>query len=181
MKMHFLTFVLALAALPVAAQLPKAYEVPPGAMAPADVDFMRTADAANIDQITLGRRASSRAKHPGVRSLADNVATSHGKADDALRLLAGVKHVDLPHHPTERGQAEADELVRRDVPAERMYVEGVVRDGDDLIALYENASANSQDPDIRKFADTMLPALRDNKRQATDLMAREGLPTDQRD
>jgi putative membrane protein len=181
MKLHFLAFVLALAALPVAAQLPKATEVPPGAMVPSDVDFMRTADAANIDQIMLGRRASSRAKIPGVQSLADNVANSHGKADAALRLLAGVKHVDLQHRPTERGQAEADQLVRRDVPAERMYVEDVVRDCDDLIALFENASANSEDPDIRKFANTMLPALRDHQRQATDLMARQGWSTDQRD
>ena len=181
MKLHLLAFVLALAALPVAAQLPKATEVAPGAMAPADVDFMRTADSANIDQIMLGRRASSRAKIPGVRSLADNVAQSHAKADDALRLLAGVKHVDLQHRPTERGQAEADQLVRKDVPAERMYVEDVVRDCDDLIALFENASANSQDPDIRKFADTMLPALRDHQRQATDLMVRRGWSTEQRD
>jgi putative membrane protein len=181
MKIQFLALAFALAALPVAAQLPKASEVPPGEMAPADVDFMRTADAANIDQITLAARASSRAKIPGVRSLAENVERSHKKADDALRLLAGVKHVDLDHRMTERGQADADQLVRKDVPAERLYVEGVARDGTDLIALYENASANSPDPDVRKFADTMLPALRDNTRQAKDLMARRGWPADQRD
>lgn len=175
MKMPSLVFALLLVSIPAAAQLPKATEVPPGAMDQSDVDFMRTADAANIDQMTLGARASGRAKNPGVRSLADNVVQSHKKADDALRLLAGVKHVDLEHRQTERGHDEAGELIRRDVPAERLYVEGVVRDSADLIALYENARAHSEDPDIRSFADTMLPALRDHKRQAEDLLARENV------
>jgi len=49
------------------------------------------------------------------------------------------------------------------------------------LALFENASANSEDPDIRKFANTMLPALHDHQRQATDLMVRQGWSTDQRD
>jgi putative membrane protein len=175
MKTSLLMFAAALVSIPAAAQLPDAIEVPPGAMAPADVDFMRTADAANIDQLTLGARASGRAKNPGVRSLADNVVKSHKKADDALRLLAGVKHVDLRHEQTERGAAEAAELIRRDVPAERIYVEGVVRDNEDLIALYEDARANSPDPDIRVYADTMLPALRDHQRQAQDLLVRENV------
>ncbi len=164
--------VFALAALPVAAQLPKATEVPAGAMAQSDVDFLRTADAANIDQLMLAKRAGANSKIPGVRSLAENVQKSHTKADDALRLLAGVKHVDLSHRSTERGAAEADDQVRKDVPKERLYVEGVVRDGNDLIAMYENAVTNSTDPDVRTFAKTMLPALQDNTRQASDLLKR---------
>ncbi len=178
MKLHFLTLALALVALPAAAQLRTAQEVPAGQLAQADVDFMRTADAANMDQIMLSARIASRTKTPGVRSLAENIEHSHKKADSALRLLAGAKHVDLPHHPTERGQAEADELILKDSPKDRLYVEGVARDGADLTALYENASANSLDPDIRQFADTMLPALRDHTRQATDLIARRNWAPD---
>lgn len=177
MKFHFLTLAFAFAALPAMAQLPKAQEVPAGQMAPADVDFMRTADAANSDQLVLSARMSSRAKIAGVQSLADNVGRSFKKADIALGLLAGVKHVDLAHRGTQHGQAEADELIRKDVPADRVYVEGVARDSADLTALYENASANSTDPDIRQYADTMLPALREQTRQATDLMARRNWAT----
>ena len=174
MKTQFLVLALALFAGPVMAQLPDAEEVPPGAMAPSDVDFMHTADAANFDQMTIGNRVASRTKNSGIRSLAENVVSSHKKADDALRLLAGVKHVDLDHHMTERGQAEADEIVRRDVNVERMYVDGLLRDSDELIALYEAARQDSPDPDIRTYADTMLPALRDHRRQAQDLLARAG-------
>lgn len=174
MKSHVFTCALALSlcALPAMAQLPKATEVPAGSLAQSDVDFLRTADASNMDQLTLARRAESRAKIPGVRSLAQNVELSHKKADSALRLLAAAKHVELSHDTTSRGQGEADTEVRQDVPAERMFVEGVVRDGNDLIGLYQRVGLNSQDPDIRQFAQTMLPALQDNTRQAEDLMKR---------
>lgn len=172
MRLHWLTLAFALVALPVAAQLPKAQEVPAGEMAQADVDFMRTADAANMDQIMLSARIASRTKIGGVRSLAVNMEHSYKKADIALRMLAGAKHVDLDHHPTDRGQAEADELIRKGVQVDRLYVEGIARDGADLTALYEKASANTMDPDIRKYADTMLPALRDHTREAKDLIAR---------
>ena len=173
MKIHLLgVFVFALASMPVGAQLRQATEVPAGAMAQSDIDFMRAADAANIDQLTLAKRAAANAKIPGVRSLAQNVQKSHTKADDALRLLAGAKHVDLSHRITERGATEADDQVRKDLPTARLYVEGVVRDGNDLIAMYERAVANSADPDVRKFAQTMIPALQDNTRQASDLLKR---------
>ena len=178
MKPYFVVLTLALFAAPVMAQLPQASEVPAGSLAPADVDFLRTVDASNIDQITLGKRAASGTRHSSVRSLADNVARSHNKADSAVRVLAGVKNVDLEHRMTERAQAEAATLVSNDPAADRLYVEGVVRDSRDLIALYESTLATSQDADIRKFADSMLPAVRDYQRQADELIERNGLAKD---
>ncbi len=173
MKLRHLIAFAALASMPALAQLPQATQLPRGALAPADVDFLRTADVANADEAILGARVGSRTKNPGVHSLADNVLKTHVKADDALRLLASAKSVDLPHERSPRGKAEADELVRQDVNVERLYVSGVIRDGNDLIMLYESA-LQSPDADIRKFADTMLGAIRDYTRQASDLWEREG-------
>jgi putative membrane protein len=155
------------------AQLPQTEEMPSGALAGADVDFLQTADAANMDQLMLGKRAASRARNSGVHSLADNVVRSYTKADDALRLLAAAKHVDLAHRPSEKGQDDADALLDRKGALDREYVVGVTNDTDDLIAMYEDARDHSDDPDIRRYADTMLPALHDHQRQASDILARE--------
>ena len=175
MKPYFVVLSFALLALPAMAQLPQASEAPGGMAAPADAEFLRMVDTSNIDQITLGKRAASGTKHGSVRSLADNVASAHNKADSAVRVLADVKNVDLEHRMTERAQAEAATLVTDDPAADRLYVMGVARDARDLIALYEGTLATSQDADIRKFADTMLPAIRDYQRQADELIEREGL------
>ena len=175
MKITLLSLAFALFAIPAMAQLPQASEVPAGSLAPSDAEFLRTVDVSNIDQLTLGKRASSGTKHSSVRSLADNVTASHNKADSALRILADVKNVDLDHRMSERAKSEAATLVSADPAADRLYVTGVVRDSRDLIGLYESALATSQDADIRKFADTMLPAVRDYQRQAEELVDREGL------
>lgn len=159
------------------AQMREAIEVPPGALDQADVDFLRTADTANIDQLTFAMRVTGRGR-TSVRSLAENVLSSHRKSDDALRLLAAAKNVVLEHRMSPRAQSEADDLLRRDVNVDRMYVEGLARDSADMIALYERARDTSRDPDIRQYAETMLPALRSNERQAQDRLSRAGLARD---
>lgn len=156
------------------AQLPHTDEVPRGEMSRADVDFLTTVDAANMDQLMLAKRAGSRARKPGVHSLADNIVRSYTKADDALRLLAAAKHVDLTHRPSEKGQSEADALLDRRGALDQEYVNDVVKNTDDLIVMYEGARDHSDDADIRTFANTMLPALQDHQRQAKDILAREG-------
>jgi predicted outer membrane protein len=168
------TFSLAALPTPSIAQMRDALEVAPGGLDQADVDFMRTADTANIDQMTFANRIAGRSRTQA-RSLAENVLSSHRKADDALRVLAGAKHVDLEHRMSPRAQEEADDLVRKDVPVDRLFAEDVARDGHDLIALYERTRDESRDPDIRKFADDMLPALRSNTRQAEDLLVSKGV------
>lgn len=176
MKIHLFGLMLAgmACALAANAQLPHADEVPPGAMSSADVDFLTTADEANMDQLTLANRALSRARHPGARSLAENATHSYRKADDALRLLAAAKHVDLDHRQSDKGKAEADDLLDRNTTLDRDYAVDVARDGDDIIGMYEDARDNSEDGDVRAYADTMLDALYDLQRQAEDLLAREG-------
>jgi putative membrane protein len=171
--LHALMFAGAAFAGAATAQLPSATEVPRGEMSRADVDFLTTADAANMDQLMLGKRAQSRAKNPGVHSLANNVVSSFTKADDALRLLAGVKHVDLAHRPSDKGRTESDDLLDRHGALDAEYVVDVRHDTDDLIAMYEGARDQSSDPDIRRYADTMLGALHDHQRQASDLLARQ--------
>jgi len=163
----------AFAASGVQAQMRDAIEVPPGELAPADVDFLQGADSANMDQLMLANRAASRTKRPGVHSLADNAHRAYSKADSALRLLAAKKSVDLDHHVTDRGQQDADAMLDERGELDRLYVENMMRDTDDIIGMYEDARDNSPDPDIRSYADTMLGALHDLDRQANDLYTRE--------
>ncbi len=156
------------------AQLNGNTELPRGALASADVHFRHTADAANMDQLMLGKRAASRTRDPAVHSLADSLVQSYGKADNELRLLAGAKHIDLAHDPTAKGQQQADGLMNHETSLERAYIGDVDRNTDDLIVMYENARAHSEDADVRAFADEMLAALRGQKRQVGDLIARKG-------
>ena len=179
MDMRFLPFAIAtaLAALvaePVAAQLPTATEVAPGHLPQADVDFLLSANTWNIAQVAMGHAADSHGTSPGVHSLADRVVSSHMKADQALQLLAAQKHVDLPRRTDDDDHAEiAGLLDRRTGDFDAKYVQNVIDDNDRMIDLYESARNQSVDPDIRRYADIMLPALRDDRSQALALVRQQ--------
>jgi len=168
----FLAMILSGAAM---AQLPRDTEVPPGALDEADALFIQDANTSNITQIVLGRKAAANATNPGIHSLADRIVSSHVKADQALQMLASRKHVDVPRRPTAEDQGEIDAVSnhRRGGEFDADYMRTIINDHDRMIAMYQEARAQSEDPDIRYYADVMLPALRENREQAIALQNRQ--------
>lgn len=162
----------ALFATSAVAQLPTATIVEPGQLAPRDVDFLRKADAANVAQLTLGNAAATKAVNPGVHSLANKVVASYKKAITAMNMLAGAKHVDLTNKPTAAQHDEIRDLVdHRGADADKLYVEDVAHDSNDLIAFYEDMRDNAVDGDIRAYATQMLPEVTAHRRYARDMLA----------
>ena len=108
-------------------------------------------------------------------SLANRIVASHTKADQALRLLAAQKHVDLPSRTDIDDHDELADLHDRKPGGDfdATYVKNVIDDHDRMIAMYEAAAHESVDPDIRRYADTMLPALRDNREQAVAMFNKQ--------
>ncbi len=162
------------------AQMPQAMEVPPGHLPRADVDFLLDANTSNITQIAMGHAADSNGTNPGVHSLADRIVSAHMKADQALQMLAAQKHVDLPRQTDIDDHNELADLHARhrggDFDAQ--YVRNVIDDHDRMIDRYEEARNASVDPDIRRYADVMLPALREDREQAVALANKQlGVPT----
>jgi len=158
-----------------AAQLPTITEVPPGELDPADVSFILDANTSNITQIAMGHAADSQGAKPGIHSLANKIVSSHVKADDALQMLASRKHVDLPRRPAADDHAELADLHDRNPGGsfDAQYIRNVIDDHDRMIAMYEAARSESEDPDIRWYADTMLPALRENRDQALAMVNKQ--------
>jgi putative membrane protein len=157
------------------AQLPRDTEVAPGHLPRADVDFILNANSANITQIAMGHAAADNAANPGVHSLADKVSASHRKADEALQLLAAQKHVDLPARTDIDDHAELADLHARNRGGDfdSQYIQNVIDDHDRMIEMYESARNESVDPDIRRYADIMLPALRENRDQAVAMVNKQ--------
>ena len=157
------------------AQLPQATEVAPGHLPRADVDFILNANSTNITQIAMGHAAADKAANPGVHSLADRIAASHVKADQALQLLAAQKHVDLPNRTDIDDHAELADLHARNRGGDfdAQYIQNVIDDHNRMIEMYEAARNESVDPDIRRYADIMLPALRENRDQAMAMVNKQ--------
>jgi putative membrane protein len=179
-NMRFLPFAVAAAfatfiAPTVEAQLPSATEVAPGHLPRADVEFILGANSTNITQIAMGHAADDQGAKPGIHSLANKIVSSHTKADQALRLMAAQKHVDLPARTDIDDHDELANLHAQKPGGDfdSQYVRNVIADHERMIAMYEAAAHESVDPDIRRYADTMLPSLRENHEQAVAMFNKQ--------
>jgi len=129
----------------------------------ADRTFLLTAATAALEQVRLARLALLRASDPGVKSFAQKVVDDFGKADDQLRQLAASKGVkDLPTHTDQSTKAlfvRLDKLAGANFDVE--YIRQVVEDQQTAAAQFRNEAQNGADADVKHFAATFLPTLRD--------------------
>jgi len=129
----------------------------------ADRTFLLTAATGALEQVRLARLAVLRASDPGVKSFAQKVVDDFGKADGQLRQLAASKGVkDLPTHPDQSTKAlfvRFDKLAGANFDVE--YIRQVVEDQQAAAAQFSNEAQNGADADVKHFAATFLPTLRD--------------------
>ena len=86
MNRYLIACMLALGAGMASAQLPTTIEVPPGQLAPADVDFLRTADTANVDQLTFAMRVTGRVRVSEARMDLERLDAGVTRSSDVVVL-----------------------------------------------------------------------------------------------
>ena len=142
----------------------------PAAYVP-DHTFQVNAATAGLEQVRLARLAILRAANADVKSFAQKLLDERARANDQLRQLASGKGVkDLPSHPDRSTQAVFDSLDKRsgdnfDVSYIQQTVANLVSD----VAQFDSEAQNGADADLRKYAASVLPVLRERLRTAQNI------------
>ena len=106
-----------------------------GSVAPQE--FIDEASASGIAEVELAQMALTKSTMDEVRHFAQMMIEDHTAVNRELRKLATAKGLKIADEPTLSKQAKAHE---------------------DALKLFRQA-ANSEEADIRKFADTVIPTL----------------------
>ena len=120
-------------------------------------------DAANggMAEVALGKLAEGKAVNAKVKEFAAMMVADHTKANDELMALAQSKNITLPQAVSTEKQAVMDELTKKSGnDFDKAYVDQMVDDHKKTISLFEDASKNAKDADIKAFVDKTLPTLR---------------------
>jgi putative membrane protein len=140
-----------------------------GGMEMDDADQIINLASGNMFEVEAGRLAAERAQNAEVKKFGQMMVDEHTKAGEQLRTLAQNKNIVLP---TQMGNDHRDELndLREKQGAEfdREYMDAIVSAHDDDINRVEDLQ-DSDDQDIRSFAQNLLPNLRKHHQQAQDL------------
>jgi putative membrane protein len=132
-------------------------------MASDESDAKFAVDAANggMAEVALSKLAQGKAATAKVKEFANMMVADHSKANDELMALASTKNITLPSAVGTDNQAKMDELAKKSGSEfEKGYIEIMVDDHKKAVDLFDDASKNAKDADIRAFAAKTLPTLK---------------------
>ena len=131
---------------------------------------MRKAGAAGKAEVALAQDALARSKNPDVKSFAQKLVDDHTKTNNELAQLASSKGVTIPGEPDESAKKMKEQLdTFRGANFDQGFVMQTIKDHQEAVAMFDSASKNVTDPDVKNFAARTLPSLQQHLAMAQDL------------
>lgn len=122
--------------------------------------FLNEAFQGNDAEAALAELAEQKAQNSEVKDLAEHIRKDHRKANERLQKIAEKQGLSLPS----AGGPLLDERNRLQNLAadqfDREYVSVMLKDHQKDIAKYESASRDLTDPELKDYAEDILPKLR---------------------
>lgn len=151
-------------------------------------DFMTKAASGGMLEVEAGRLAQEKGQNQEVKNFGEMMVTDHTKANDQLKQLAQQKNVVLPDSMSQEHMDQLQNL-RDQTGAEfdQAYMDLMVSSHEETVSLFEDASNNLEDQEVKSFASSTLPTLRQHLDRANQLdetvsnagSANAGTPTEQ--
>lgn len=124
-------------------------------------EFVTRAAANNLFEIESSELALNNAETDTVISFANKMIADHVPASSELKAIADSKNLTLPTTlPQEKQQIVNDLSDQMGIPFDKSYMDAQVAAHVEAVTLFELASEDLEDQELRQFAEEMLPVLR---------------------
>jgi putative membrane protein len=141
----------------------------------ADHKFVEEAAQGGMAEVELGRLAASKASDPDVKAFGQRMVDDHSKANDQLKTVAASKGVTLPTALKGDMKALHDKLSKTSgAEFDKMYMSHMVKDHQKDVKEFEKESTSGKDADVKQFASTTLPTLREHLQMAQTTATKVG-------
>lgn len=132
-----------------------------------DAKFLIDAAEMQLEEISLGKLAQEKGTTTEVKELGKMMEKDHTKTLKELKTLARSKSISIPASINEDSQGTYDKLNKKSgTDFDKAYTERMVEHHEDAIKMYEEASAESKDAEIRAWASDKLPGLKTHLKHA---------------
>ncbi len=153
----------------VVAQAPAVDAQEPSKLAPTDRAFARAAADDAQAEVAIATLAQQKTSSDIVRTFAADMQRVYLEMADELREIGTSKHQPLPNVVSADDQVTLDELSHlKGTEFDRAFAENVVAAHRDAVAAFQLYASSGADPELRGFADRMLPKLRKMLSSAQD-------------
>ena len=132
-----------------------------------DSKFLVAAAEINLEEVQLAKLAQTNANSDEVKKLGKMMEQDHSAAMTELNGLASKKQITIPTSITDNGQSAYKTLSeKKGKDFDKAYGDMIVDGHKDAISIFEKASTDCKDADIKSWAAGMLPKLRSHMDKA---------------
>jgi len=129
--------------------------------------FVPKAYEADESEIRMSQLAQEKSSSDRVKMLAQRLVQDHQAHAEKVQQLAQQKNIQVSNQLSPDCQKKLDTLSALNGPSfDKHYVRDMVRDHRKAIELYSAAAQNDTDPDVKAFAQSTLPTLREHLQMA---------------
>lgn len=140
-------------------------------LARGDRKFIEKAAESGMFEVQVSQLAATKATDANVKSYASMLVDHHTAANNELIQLANGKRVELPAAPPRAMRRDLEKLGKKSgAEFDRDYVREIgIKAHEKDIRLFEQASKDVKDPQLKAWAAKTLPTLREHLAQAQKL------------
>jgi putative membrane protein len=142
-------------------------------VAGSDSAFMKQAAQNNSMEIVASKLALTKSTNADVKTFAQQMIDDHTKTGDEMKALASSKGVEVSDKPSVAQSAKIKLLETMSGPTfDKRYAAMIgVTAHQDTVKLFQKATTNVKDADVKAFASKTLPALQHHLQMAQELKA----------
>jgi len=130
-------------------------------------DFMTKAASNSMLEVEAGRLAEKSAQNAEVKKFAAMMVKDHTNANSEMKKLAQKKSIVLPDSMSQDNMSDLKDLRdKKGADFDRDYMDLMVSSHEETVRMFEDASENLEDTEVKSFATTTLPKLREHLEQA---------------
>ncbi len=136
----------------------------------ADKSFLKSAAVANMTEAHLGKMAQDQASQDAVKHFGETLTQDHTKAYEELTAVAGKTGQSIPRGIDIRRNRVIEQLIRDKGSAfDRQFVSHEVQDHRRTIAEFKREAEHGRNPEVKAYAQKMIPTLEEHLRKAEGL------------
>jgi putative membrane protein len=136
-----------------------------------DMNFVKEAAIGGMAEVELGKLAEQNAQNDQVKQFGARMVRDHGAANNELGMIASGKSIVLPDRLDQKHMQTRDKLAKMKGAAfDRAYIKEMVEDHDKDMKAFRQHAQTGTDPDIKAFAQKVLPTIEEHDKLAHDIM-----------
>jgi putative membrane protein len=137
-------------------------------------EFAMKASAAGMAEVNLSKLAMKKTQNAAVREFAQRMIADQTKVNSQLLEVANRQQIPLAKTMDEQHQKLFKELLQKNsAEFDHAYLDGMVKDHEQVIKLFEDEAKNGKNNTLKKLADKSLPTLKKHLEQAQNLSKKD--------